>query len=228
MNRNRMNVALLATIVLFSGLGESAPVNPVRLSLVEASTAVCKEILRLEPDMNPSTDFPIKEITTDEMWTRLHAQLFVVTDGIYLHQAYIILDQKVSPLGVALGGSGIMSMCVVNLDKSSQPQLLFTYSWGSGIHRSIVGIWTEASSWIDAKPLLGNNDLSIEKIDDQHIRLNYGTFDPRTSQLIKKGDFGAIHFTSTGKSPQLDIIPDKSLPKEIQDEIWNNPTSRPQ
>src|ERR1700722_8091475 len=77
---------------------------PTRLSLSEATIAVRAEIFRSIPKMNPSADFPLKELTTADVWDRLHAQVFAVTDGVQEDQAFIIRDRRVYPLGKGFGG----------------------------------------------------------------------------------------------------------------------------
>jgi hypothetical protein len=184
----------------------SAAANP-RLSIADASAVVRAEIFREKPTMNPSAQFPLKELTTPEIWDRLHVQIFKITDGIQQDQAYIIRDRKASPLGNSFGGYGITSLCVADLAGDGHPQLLFSYSWGSGEHRSLVGLWTGGTSWIDAAPVFGDDDLSLEKIDDQHINVAYGNFTlPR--EFDRRGLYGKLRFSMEKSKPVLTIVHD--------------------
>jgi hypothetical protein len=202
---------------------QSIPVTgavATRLSLAEATAAVREEIFRSKPGMNPSCVFPLKELTTTEVWDRLHIQVFAVTDGIYMDQDFIIHQRKVSPLGIGLGGYGVMSMCVADLADDGHAELVFTYSWGSGIHRSLVGIWTGGESWIDAKPALGDYDLWLEKIDDHHVRVAFGQFDPFSGKFHRFGDFGTVRLTGEAASGHLEIILSQELPDQILNRVW--------
>ena len=170
--------------------------------------------------MNPAAEFPLKELTTAEIWDRLHAQVFVVINGVYVDQCYIIHDGTISPLGESFGGSGVMSMCVSDLAGDGRPRLVFSYSWGSGIHRSLVGVWTGAASWVDAKEALRDYDVAVEKIDDSHVRVVYGNFDAQTRNFDRLGEFGTVRFTTEATGGHLDIVLSPELPNEVLNRVW--------
>lgn len=50
--------------------------------------------------------------------------------------SFLLYDGKVYPLGEWFGGLGVTSMALADLDGDQNPELYFTYSWGSGLHRS--------------------------------------------------------------------------------------------
>src|SRR5580698_7484723 len=100
---------LLLTSLLIAGCNRSSPVldsrpenlpdqtqsrppeqTERRLSLGEATADVRQEVFRSNPKMNASATFPLREITTPVIWERLHAQVFMVTEGIYVDESYII------------------------------------------------------------------------------------------------------------------------------------------
>jgi len=53
--------------------------------------------------------------------------------------SYLMYDGEIYPLGEYFGGSGVNEFMLADLDKDGQNELYFTYSWGSGMHRSQVG-----------------------------------------------------------------------------------------
>ena len=220
---------LLATSILMEGCAKSlsSPSNQAhamritaseRLSLSEATVLVRQEIFRLTPTMNPSADFPLKELTTSEVWDRLHAQVFAVTSGARVCQAYVTQNRQVHPLGEGFGGSGVMSMCVADLNGPGQPGLVFSYSWGSGEHRSIVAIWTGGATWTDAKPALLEHDLWLERTDDQHIHVAYGKFSS-THGFKREGEFGTLQLAGDTTSQHLEIVLDPHLPADVFERI---------
>lgn len=190
-----------------------------RLSLSEATAAVRQEIFRRTRDMNPSTQFPLKELTTADLWDRLHAQVFAVTSGVREDQAFTIRSQEVFPLGADFGGSGVMSMCVAVLNGDRQPKLVFTYSWGSGVHRSLVGLWTGGPSWVDARPALADYDLSLERIDDQRVGVAYGEFSS-AGNFKREGNFGTLRLAGDTSKPSLEIALNPHLDKKILNRVW--------
>ena len=50
--------------------------------------------------------------------------------------SFLLYKGKVYPLGEWFGGLGVTSMALADLDGDQKPELYFTYSWGSGLHRS--------------------------------------------------------------------------------------------
>jgi len=192
---------------------------PTRLSLTEATAAVRAEIFRSIPSMNPSADFPLMELTTADVWDRLHAQVFAVTSGVREDQAFVIRDRRIFWLGGGLGGWGVMSMCVADLDGSGQPKLVFSYPWGSGVHRSIVAVWTGGASWIDAKPVLRDYDLSLERIDDMHVDVAYGEF-LSARNFNRQGEFGKLRLSTERAKPNLEIILDPRLSPDVLSRVW--------
>lgn len=59
--------------------------------------------------------------------------------------SFLLYDDKVYPLGEWLGGYGVTSFAVSDLNGDGKFELYFTYSWGSGIPRSQVGYFDTAN-----------------------------------------------------------------------------------
>jgi hypothetical protein len=52
--------------------------------------------------------------------------------------SFLLYDNKVYPLGVWFGGIGVTSMALGDLNDDGGQELYFTYSFGSGLHRSHI------------------------------------------------------------------------------------------
>lgn len=50
--------------------------------------------------------------------------------------SFLLYEGNIHPLGEWFGGLGVTSMALADLDGDGKQELYFTYSWGSGIHRS--------------------------------------------------------------------------------------------
>lgn len=50
--------------------------------------------------------------------------------------SFLLYRGDVYALGEWFGGYGVMSMALADLNEDGEPELYFTFSWGSGIHRS--------------------------------------------------------------------------------------------
>ncbi len=111
---------------------------PQHQSLDELRRRVREAIFASTPTMNPEAVFPIRELTTDAVWEQLGAQLVQVTEGPRQYQGFVIRGSRVERIGVAVGGFGLVSFCVADISGDGQPDLAYSFSWGSGIHRSRV------------------------------------------------------------------------------------------
>lgn len=53
--------------------------------------------------------------------------------------SYLLYDNEIFPIGEWFGGYGVTDMTLADIDNDNEPELYFTFSWGSGIHRSLAG-----------------------------------------------------------------------------------------
>jgi hypothetical protein len=154
--------------------GRADGTDQERVSLDSARRMIVDAIMRDTPDMNPAAEFPLVELTTDETWSRLHVQVFKITGGPREDDGYLIDSGRVIMFAPGFGGWGLMSMCVTDLESSGVPELLFTYSWGSGVHRSVFAAysrdWPEDQG-IRTGSVVFDDDLLLWKCDDQTVYL---------------------------------------------------------
>lgn len=59
--------------------------------------------------------------------------------------SFLLYDGETYPFGEWFGGFGVTSFAVADLNEDGKTELYFTYSWGSGIHRSQVGYFDTAN-----------------------------------------------------------------------------------
>lgn len=53
--------------------------------------------------------------------------------------AFLLHGGEIYPLGEHFGGYGVTSFALADMDEDGNEELYFTFSWGSGIHRSQAG-----------------------------------------------------------------------------------------
>jgi LysM repeat protein len=145
-----------------------------RISIDQAQGLVRDWIFANQPEMNPTATFPVEEITPEDAWQRMAVQVFKVTDGVDIYETFLVHQGQVVQLGTAFGGMGVEHMAVTDLDNDQNPELLFTYSFGSGIHQSSLGIVVTR----DGKPevILANEvhyqgDFTLQQVSDQDVFL---------------------------------------------------------
>jgi hypothetical protein len=92
--------------------------------------------------MNPCAQFPLNDVTPSDVWDAMEAQVFEVTDGVRQACTYVVLDSVVYDLAPCWGG-GLTSIAVADLDHDAEPELYFSYVWGSGISRTQFGAFLQ-------------------------------------------------------------------------------------
>ncbi|MFI5384780.1 MAG: hypothetical protein ACHQ50_01555 [Fimbriimonadales bacterium] len=162
------------------------------------------------------------EITTKEIADQLHAQVFKhkgYTVSITEPEAYLVKDGKIYPLSVGSGGYGLTSMCVSTLGRNHVPALCYTYSWGSGIHRSHL----EAMLFDGKQPrtvaapfVIRDIDLKLSISSDGGVRV-YAVSSPDGSPVVL---LGKLNLTKTAQRESLDLAFEPDLAKHWRDLIW--------
>lgn len=105
----------------------------------EAETLIREYVSQNKPSHSSDYILEIVELQVSDLWNNLNIQLFDVIflsdDGTQFNQsAFLYYDMKIVPFACSFGGRGIMSGYV------DDDVFYFTYSWGSGIHRSHLGV----------------------------------------------------------------------------------------
>lgn len=207
-----------------------------RVSLSQAELLVRDMIFSDNPNMSVSAEFSLIELTFEELWSRMGMQVFKITDGVRAYETYLLKGDRVESLGIGFGGFGVTSMCVTDLDSNGEPELTYTYSWGSGIHRSLVSVYSEEwSESRDAIIVYPHGDLILNKFDDQTVfvkatsnfpgyRLQTVVANPSGWQLSDFGlnlvSFGRVTLEEDGGLVRPVIVLDEDLLQEIEDRIW--------
>ena len=86
-------------------------------------------------------------ITPEEFKQDSSYQIFKYDDSC---ASFLLYEQEIYPLGVWFGGMGVTSMALEDLNGDGKQELYFTYSWGSGRHRSLAAYFDPVSRQIKA------------------------------------------------------------------------------
>ena len=54
-------------------------------------------------------------------------------------ESFIMYDDEIYSIGPCIGGYGLTSVALADLNRDGQRELYYTFSWGSGRHRSHIG-----------------------------------------------------------------------------------------
>ncbi len=165
------------------------------LKIEEAEKLVRDYIFAENPKMNPTAQFPVKDITTKPVWDRLGAQVFQVTEGVRACESFVVKDKTVYHIGAGFGGQGVKSLVVADPNGDGRDKLVYGFSWGSGRHRSQVAIFdllAKEPQEVSAPQAYNGNlgDLEVKNGEKQAVEVYAGKH--RVGQLVVEGKAGAL------------------------------------
>ncbi|MCM1298734.1 MAG: hypothetical protein NC228_04120 [[Eubacterium] siraeum] len=114
-------------------------------------------------------------------------------------ESFILYDGEAYSIGICFGGLGITSMALADLDKDGAYELYYTFSWGSGLHRSHVGYFDPIDKEIHVfeDDALLNSDMMLTVNNSGDLCVNSADLDMDdfVNFTIKAQDFiGTIDF----------------------------------
>lgn len=222
-------VAFTCAITGCAELSSSADVvpdasDPRRVGLEEATELVQAELLAAKPARRAILGGALTELTTDEMWRRLGVQLFKVDRGGADYSSYLIQGGRASLLGSGFGGHGVQSVCVSDLDQDGAPELVYTYSWGSGVHRSLVGLARVQGGELvtEEAPIAFVGDLFVRKEADSRVTIEIGHYRWSFSTWTPVAPLGQLMVSPAADrlNPRVELA---ELSSEHAKAVWRTP-----
>jgi hypothetical protein len=109
--------------------------------------------------------------------------------------SFLVFDNESYILGECLGGYGLTSMALADLDDDNQYELYFTFSWGSGLHRSQIGYFNPAAKkviifdyFLPSKDMMlttnENGDLLVNEAEIVFDRVSFVDFTIKSTKVI--------------------------------------------
>lgn len=128
-------LSMLALCFLLSACDDSP-----KISIEEANKRI---IATQEGSRLVNEGMDLLEITPSDIWDSTKHQLFKNVGGSSW-ETYIVTNQKAIHIGNGFGGFGVTSAVPYDVNKDGTMDIVYAYSFGSGIHRSVI-------SWFDIK-----------------------------------------------------------------------------
>ena len=177
-SRNSFFILLLLPVISFS----SPKISPDSMSAL-----VWAYSLATIPNLNPNFQLTITEYDVKDLYDSLGVQVFkadfLSQDGTWFRSGeYIYRNGTVTPFASDFGGWGLMSGVVVNRT------FYYTYSWGSGIHRSHIGCFFldgDTLKFLDTGGFI-NVDLFISNCSGDSICVYTGAYKSFNSWMLVK------------------------------------------
>ena len=206
-------MSVISLVLMFALCGEDVSKHtdepPKRLS-IEAMTDKVADVIRAEkPRARIDKSFAVVDLTTDAVWDQLHVQVVKVKRGaIEQSETFVLGGDKVQRIGRAFGGDGVTTIVVADPAGDKKPLLIYAFAWGSGDHRSEIGILDLHSKMPKEVPLTPVNysqdDYTLRRADSGDVEV-----------LIKGTSIG--HITASRKGDALDAA--ITLVEKVPDEI---------
>ncbi|MCX7771642.1 MAG: zf-HC2 domain-containing protein [Clostridia bacterium] len=118
-------------------------------------------------------------ITPDEVLKFTGCSIFKSVDTC---ESLLLYNNEIYPLGTGFGGLGLTDIKTCDFDHNGQRDLIYTFSWGSGLHRSEVGYFNLTTKkeivlkYGEAGAYL-NYDMLLEKASDDSFSLYHADVD---------------------------------------------------
>jgi hypothetical protein len=155
------------------------------------------------PNLNTNTVFEIRKLAVDGLWESMRLQVFDVAYTLKDVEWFngfvgVYHNGKIASLAPSVGGYGLMSGLI------NSGEFYYTYSWGSGIHRSHVAKLRIADGKLKSTDSGGfeGQDLFVVADSGGKVRVVSGDF-KEFNRWEKGKDIGFIGMTN---SSALQII----------------------
>jgi hypothetical protein len=205
-------------LLVACGTGPSHPAEPV--STAEAESLILASIRTSNPDLNPDASLSLQELTTDMIWDALSIQVFKSTSDLVPNQAYILTARgDVIPMGESFGGPGVTDMLVVDMDRDEEPELVFAYTWGSGISRTCLGAYAPAydRTAILTTEMAYLGDMVLQRSSDHLVKIKVCTEKPGGTSCADI--LGSLLLTAGDGEGNLSVVLSPNLPQLILENI---------
>jgi hypothetical protein len=200
-----------------------APDASGRRTSMEAAAMIREHLRSQSPDLKPDLRLSPEELPMPEAWETMRAQVFRITEGAFADESFLIRGDTVLSLGTAFGGRGVTSLEIGDLDTDGSAELLFTYSFGSGIHQSRIGMVAPAHDenrvYEAAIAYLG--DLGLFKEDRATVGVRVVESDDATLTLRYLDTLGYLAVERHTGQVELVLQVAEDLPDDVRQNIWN-------
>lgn len=172
----------------------------------------------------PISIWPLRDVTPEAVLTETGCRLFKNLDSC---ESFLADGERCGELGFAFGGYGLCSAVPWDYDENGTVDLLYTYSWGSGMHRSILALF-DRTKW-EKQDLYGyfpendspGTDLLVERETDERGEPAFPVY--AVDVQVQNRDFTDLRFTKKEEAGVVSVV--KAFGGEIyQPLFW--PASR--
>ncbi|OBZ11118.1 M56 family metallopeptidase [Bacillus sp. FJAT-26390] len=165
-NVNTLKSEYIWSIYKISRLDEEMPGNAAIVGTQDGVDA----FLALQKDFKSGYDTDkCYNITPESIKENAKYTIFKYAES---SASFLLYEGEVYPLGEWFGGHGVTSMALADLDSDGEMELYFTYSWGSGLHRSHAAYFNPSAKEVVTLPYMHmNEDMALVNNRDGRLSL---------------------------------------------------------
>ncbi|WP_053372893.1 M56 family metallopeptidase [Paenibacillus sp. FJAT-27812] len=165
-NVNTLKSEYIWSIYKISRLDEEMPGNAAIVGTQDGVDA----FLALQKDFKSGYDTDkCYNITPESIKENAKYTIFKYAES---SASFLLYEGEVYPLGEWFGGYGVTSMALADLDSDGETELYFTYSWGSGLHRSHAAYFNPSAKEVVTLPYMPmNEDMALVNNRDGSLSL---------------------------------------------------------
>ena len=200
--------------------------QPLRRTTEEAGEMISTHLPEKKPGSMEAPALTCEEIQDEMVWQELHGQVFRVTEGIFKNESFLLMNESVIQLGEAMGGQGLISLVVSDLDQDGQSELFFSYNAGLGPG---IGPGTQTRIGL-VDPNLGGlhvieadmaylGTAALRREESPTISLNVAEVDETSNGLRYLDNLGYLSIGSKESGESLNVNFNPDLPPEIEENI---------
>jgi hypothetical protein len=218
----RVMYILVLTGLVLAGLMTGCGPEGGRLSLEAAQKRILTFLRAQNPDLAEDVQLSLKERTTDEIWDALKVQVFQNQSDPFLNQAFLVTeDKKVIPMGESFGDAGVTDLLLADLNKDEQLELVFTYSFGSGLIWSHIAVYVPRMDreGILVSDLAYKGRLSLEKKSTRLVNVRVCGIAAGAEELNCPDILGFLTLIVKDESGSLGVSLAPNLPPAITENI---------
>ena len=122
------------------------------------------EYLKLNDVGNTLENYTISDITPENIKDEIGCQIFKDNST---YETYVIYKGELFRIGFGFGGMGVVMVTTCDFKEDGQKDLIYTFSFGSGLHRSHIGVFDlseKQETWLDYRQT--NEDIVLQKLSD--------------------------------------------------------------
>jgi hypothetical protein len=175
------------------------------------------------PEFSPEESLSLEELTMDgQIVPQLGVRIFHVTEGLLENETFLITHpSSVLRLGAATGGRGVSSLALSDLDGDGTSELYYSYSFGSGIQQSRLGVYApaHAAGKVYEAEATFLSDLGLFSDQPGQVGVRAVEGDPETMTISYLDTLGYLGLGRADGELQLVFNQVDDLSEDLQDKI---------